>query len=323
MNKYLMVSHTDLDGVSSLILALYYKLNFDRFVCIDYQDQDSDEHCKLLTEYDDFYYTDFSPSEKNLACIKPDSRIVVIDHHTSANKFLSQYIKDNPDRYINYTYDNEKCGTTLLLKWIEEKILKKPASSMIKEYCQLVEDYDLWKEHLGQEEFEKRLDLNRLLWKLCRYNATGVNKYEYFINNQLKKFRSNVAHFFYYDNEKSKIIESHEKEQEKLSQAKKSIMVRTDDRGKKFGIITMSSGSSIISHYILSERPDLDYLIIINCYNEENLKLSLRSKRFNLLKLQNVRGHEHAAGIDGWEQKDILKLSRNIIKSIPYQNLTR
>lgn len=328
MNKSLLISHCDCDGISCILLALQYNIAFDKMIVLNYDEQDLEDNNKLLIEYDKIYYSDLSPSPLNLQTIfesKPDCKLVILDHHTSAQEHINQYITDHPEHYINYIYDPLHCGTFIMLDWIERNIIKKPACNIIKEYVKLVDNYDMWREELGVEEFEKPLDLNRLFYKLIKYNDNGLSKYDFFINNQLQKFKAQNVNqkFYYYMSEQKKIKDSKEKETEKLIETKKNLMVRTDERGKKFGLVTMRSGASIIAHYLLCERTDLDYLIIINCYDEQNLKLSLRSKRFNLLSLLNIKGHMHSAGAEGWEQKDILKLSRNIIKSIPYKNKVR
>lgn len=320
-----MVTHTDLDGISCFILALYYQLNIDEYISINYDDREKPEIKQKLSEYDYILYTDFTPSIENLEeDIKSDAEVIILDHHISANKELIPYLKNNPERNITYIYDNNKCGTSIFLDYINDKFPNLSIQNNVKEYTRLVETYDLWREDLGENVFQEAADLNRVMGGMRRFDKDldNISRYEWFIQNQIKKFNRSRNQFWYYEHEKNKILKAREREQEVLVQTKQSLMVRKDSKNRKFGLVCMRSKISMIAHFLLLEREDLDYIIIVNTWDKDNLRLSLRSKNMNLLKLENVSGHVHAAGLE-WEQKDIGKLIRGSIVSIPYKHKVR
>jgi oligoribonuclease NrnB/cAMP/cGMP phosphodiesterase (DHH superfamily) len=319
LSKTIQIVHIDLDGIAAFILSLHFNIDFDESISVDYTERDLPQNNDILKNYDELFYIDFSPSELNLKSIDPEKcHITIIDHHQSTYDFLTNFIAANPSYHITYIFDNTKCGTELYLDYIENT-LKLEIPNCIRKFAEIVGNYDLWKEHLGDVVFENALDLNRLIWKTINYNETGIKKFEFFIRNQLRKFDTNKNNFYLYESEKLKIKEYRNKEVEKLIEAKNHLMIRYDERKNKFGVVSLKNSISIISHYILRERTDIMYLIIINTYDEKNWKISLRSKNFNLLQLKAVEGHEHSAGMV-ISQKDIRKIYRNIIKSIPYHN---
>jgi oligoribonuclease NrnB/cAMP/cGMP phosphodiesterase (DHH superfamily) len=316
--KKLWIGHIDLDGIASFILSLFFNEDYDEYKIFDYKERDTPENCEMLSEYDEIIYVDFSPSEKNVEYFKDNSNITVIDHHQTAYDFLKDFVPEPHPYNINYIYDGDHCGASLYLNYLQNKYSDKQVPNSLTEFIQLVEDYDLWRESLGVEEFEKRLDLNRLLWKSLSWGVTGLSKFQYFINSQLSKFEdATKSHYFYYKGELDKIRDSQEYEQKQLEKARKLLKVRRDERDLKFGVITLKSKISIIAHYLLLENPDLNYLIVFNTYDSSNWKVSLRSKNFNLLQLKEVSGHEHAAGTE-LSRRKMLRLWRGIDKYIPY-----
>ena len=56
----------------------------------------------------------------------------------------------------------------------------------------------------------------------------------------------------------------------------------------------------------------VDYLLIINDYNQDEPKVSLRSREMNLLDLNFTSGHELACGIDSEKVGDMKEFVRKL-----------
>jgi hypothetical protein len=107
--------------------------------------------------------------------------------------------------------------------------------------------------------------------------------------------------------ERSKIAISQKKEDElflKYINGKEPIITRKDKEGRYFSIIKLNTKVSSIASRLLDKFHKLSYIIIINDYDKEKTKVSIRSKSVNLLEYQGTAGHEHACGIteisDDW-----------------------
>ena len=74
---------------------------------------------------------------------------------------------------------------------------------------------------------------------------------------------------------------------------------------------------------LLEKYKKVDYLLIINDYNQDEPKVSLRSREMNLLDLNYTSGHELACGIDsekiGNMKEFVKKLENKEIYELGYK----
>lgn len=139
MKKYL-ITHTDLDGVSPIILLGLTNESFD-YKCVDIKDLPNlMEELKTtdLSLYDEMYFTDLSLTEEMygdlLSLNKP---IKVFDHHEThlfANKYEFATVKVD----LN---NRKTCGTELFYEYLKEKYPELNKDN-IKTYVEYVRELD-------------------------------------------------------------------------------------------------------------------------------------------------------------------------------------
>lgn len=293
-----------------MVVAELMNEKFDVITCINYSDyEDGTFKHELLTRFDEIVYADFSPDEKSLDIIKANQiKTTIYDHHESFyedvwNNDLS--LKDSS--FITYWYDKNRCGTKIMFDQLKGK---RSLHSLI-EFVELVNTYDLWE--WNTELFEEAVNLNRLLWKYFYWDGSGYSKYKKIIKVFVDKIKNNSS-FLYDRGEKAYIAKTLAGEKKTLQEANKKLLIRTDEKGNKFGITRLSRKVSYTLFKILTQRRDLEYIIGINEYELKTtgqLKISVRSlDKFNCLDLQYTKGHRSACGADGITNEFVEKLWR-------------
>ncbi len=297
--KVLFVTHVDLDGYSPLVLNRYYNLDYYKEVATDYSICEDVEYLKD-DEVERVVYVDFSPDEsaRNII-IERQLPCIIIDHHIVQEEVLKQYEKDYD--FITYVFDNEKSGTLIYYNYLTET-MDYPKNDVATEFCNLVSTYDLYNKK--SEDWEKASNLNRLLWQTYNYRSkdlSNIEKAEFFLNGQLWKLQ-NSKNFFFNKFEETSIKKVIKKENEVFNEiitGKNKIKTRVDSKGNYFSILKLSKKISITCSRLLEKYKKLSYIICINTFEKDNLKISIRSKEgFNLLEhFIHAKGHENACGV--------------------------
>jgi hypothetical protein len=298
----LLILHNDADGISPLVLFKYFNIQFDTIISMNYDEYtEYDSLIESLVEQDIITFIDFSPNKKWMEILeKSKCTIIVCDHHGDINTIDSaNYLLSNW-KYNKFTYyfsPNEKCGTEVYY----DNMITDHSNPVINEYIRILSIFDCGKKH--DKDYSKATDLNRLFWKLISYGKEGLDKYEYFIKGMNYKFNNPSYGFVFNKLERTKIEEDKKREleifNELLSGGKSTIKTRRDTLGRYFCIIKLRSKASGISERLLDKYKKLDYIIIINFYDKENLKVSIRAREgINLPEsYDNVRGHPCASGL--------------------------
>lgn len=157
----ILLSHTDLDGESCIILAQNYFKNLVSkrisYSAILHTLQEivaelstSDEKLQLLITDLKMSEQDFQYLQENHQCF---SNIVVIDHHLYDFEIPNI---PNAEVYINTNY----CATALTYKYLSKEI----DLSAYKRFVKLVNTYDLWQ--YNSIDFDEAKTLNRLYWHM-------------------------------------------------------------------------------------------------------------------------------------------------------------
>lgn len=293
LDDILFVTHTDLDGIGNIIINRYYNLNFGKEISTNYDDKE--EH-PLLSSFKKVIYTDFSPDEEARNLIDNlGLDCVVVDHHESINNEILEWSQKN--QKVEYVYAQDKSGTKLYYEYLLKNGYKE--NSVLKRFCDLVSTYDLWEK--SSEDWIEAQNLNRLMWKLVNWSKKNDNiaMHTFFINGQLWKFQ-NLDSYYFNKMETTKIGEDIKKENQLFNEyitGKKQIKTRKDPEGNFFAVIRASSKVSILCNRLLEKYKKLRYILCINEYDKENLKLSVRSvDDFDILQFENVEGHSNAGG---------------------------
>lgn len=314
LNKTLFVHHIDMDGILPYILNQYFNIKYDKSVCTNYNEDLEHEY---LRNYENVIYVDFSPNEIARKIIQENNiKCLVVDHHEGVREEIEKFC--NEYNNCEYIFDNEKCGTKLYYEWLKEQGYK---GNNVSDYIvELTDTYDLYKK--DNPLFKIADECNRLLYSTCAWyvlKADPTNRieaYKFFINNMLWKME-NADKFFFNKIEQEKINNDIKKENdifnELIHNAKTEISTRKDSKGNYFAIFKCNSKISAIASKMLEKYKSLIYCIIINEYDKECPKISLRCKdNFNLLDLNYTAGHELACGIDANQIEDMKKFVEDL-----------
>ena len=290
--KRLIASHLDCDGLGSIILYLKYKhlpgLDFDTFMLIDYGWEQIPENITYMSSFDEVIMADISAPKEYIDQIRAKgTRVRIFDHHLS-----SEWLREDPDS----VWDKERCGTRIFWEEYAAKIVKRYPYA-VKHFIQLVDTYDCWRE--DSPLWSEAKDLNSVLYGLKNYKAGNeIDSNQEFIDTVLRKLDLFPNEWIWLPKEKRIIQDALKREEELYKQAKESMRIRIDHKGKCFGLITLGSKISLICSRILSENSAMDYIICINSYRGINGKLSFRTKLsdLDLNTFAGVHGHAAAAG---------------------------
>jgi len=304
LDKALFISHIDCDGSIPIALNRFFQINYSKEIMTNYGEEleNSDLSSGL---YETVVYTDFSPNDRAKEIIKEKGiKCLVIDHHESVKEPMEEFTKSYPN--AEYIFDNEKCGTKLYYEWLKSQGYE---GNKVSDYIvELTDTYDLYKK--GSPLFSEADKLNRLLyssakWYILKSNPTDrISAYETFINSMVWKTQ-NMNDFKFVAWETEKIQGDINKENEifenLIRNASKEISTRKDSQGRYFCVFSCKSKVSAIASRILEKYKKLDYCVIVNDYDQDEPKISLRSREFDLLNLNHASGHSNACGINADE----------------------
>ena len=139
--KKLLITHTDLDGISPILLLKLTGEKFD-FKCMEPSEVEGEvEELKpTLSEYDEIFITDLTVPMSVYEYINENNlNVRVFDHHIThdyANEF----------KYVTVAVElngRKTCGTELFYEFLKDRydVLK---SKKIKEYVELVRQLDTY-----------------------------------------------------------------------------------------------------------------------------------------------------------------------------------
>lgn len=240
----------------------------------------------LLCSYRKVVFTDMSiPMEHHNKLIEAGVDVSYYDHHIAA-----EHLQD----YEKMTFDLDKSGTRLFWEfYVKPRLQRFPP--IVEEFVTLVDTYDIWRQE--SELWQTAKNLNSVLYGIRNYGETNFfESYEPFFALMVNKFK-HFPHWRETDQERRLIERSEQREQDVYNKARETMSLRVDSRGKTFGVFAVPSKISLVASRILSEEPELDYLVIVNTWGGVTGKLSFRSReKFNCNDLGAANGHDVAAG---------------------------
>jgi hypothetical protein len=95
------------------------------------------------------------------------------------------------------------------------------------------------------------------------------------------------------------IREAKASEDKAYREAMSMLQTRYDNRGKKFGVMSMWGKISMVCHRILNiDKQDFNYLVVAQCFHGVwgNMSFRARAGEFDLTELAGVNGHKASAG---------------------------
>ena len=322
LNKTIRVSHTDADGTVPFILDKFFNITFAKSISTNYGENLELESIQSGL-YDNIIYTDFTPSENiRKAITEKQMNVIVFDHHIAVKDEMETFVKEYGSDKIVYVFDNDRCGTKIYYDYLMDNGYKDKTNSVVEYIVNLIDVYDLYK--VKDPLFKEAEKCNRLLYSTCAWYilktepTNRIEAYKFFINSMLWKMQ-NADNFFFNKIEIEKINKDIKKENdifnELIANASTEISTRKDSEGKYFAVFNCNSKISAVAHKLMEKYKKLDYCVIINQYDENEPKISLRSRDdFDLLRLNHTKGHKLACGIDADDVKDMkefVKLLKN------------
>lgn len=300
MKKYL-ITHTDLDGVSPIILLSLTSELFD-YKCVDIKDLTSlMEELKTadLSIYDELYFTDLSLTEEMyevlLSLNKP---IKVFDHHET-HLFANKY------EFVTVKVDlngRKTCGTELFYEYLKEKYPELNKEN-IKTYVEYVRELDTF---TFTSDIPKQIDMIKESMDRCEFIKSIVRR--------LKKDKPFTFTAF-----EKKYIKLRSEELDRYIKKKEKGMQRFLIKGLRCAVVFAETNKSFIGDYISQKYDDIDLVILIDASsrisyrtNKENVNVADFAANFG------GGGHRCASGskFDDQDRSNILKAYFEDVKEL-------
>jgi len=314
------IGDSDLDGISTSILSLYYvKPICKNLIQLNTGDRTMSEINNDIfnIESDIFLFTDIVPTiEFTEEILKRNKKLIVIDHHETSKEILSG-LDLNKHKYY---YSEDVCATKLFYNLITENLRK---NRVIDKFVHLVDVYDCWRDNHDDWEDAKNLHYLRIKsidWRNDADKSDNIKNF-YFIESILNKFKNNKKFFYRYD-ELKKISSKRQKENKDYKEAKRKLKKRVDSEGNKYIYLECPASISIIGNRLLKENKDVKYALCRSTYYEaiENKSFSLRANDdFNVRRIAELYGgggHESSSGFtakDDQEYNDLISGNKHPI----------
>lgn len=275
MKKYILVTHTDLDGIGNEILfkAVMNSIGINNYLVLNCDYNNVNEKVKELISKESMdsliYMTDISVNEEVAELLNKRGGVRLFDHHKTATWLA--------DRYEWATVNLEKCGTMLF--W--DYLMMIGFGWVVEEYEKFVihvDDYDRW---IHKHPDSKRL--NQLFW------IVGTDDFvERFSMSSIVSFSREEQLLLKIDDSKKKSY---------LEKCKYKTKIGEID-GLKTGYLVAEQYTSELGHYLLDEL-GLDIVAIVNLLDR---KVSLRSQvgvdASNVAVRLSGGGHPQACGFE-------------------------
>ena len=297
----IFVTHMDLDGLGSVIVNEVLNIDdFDEIFSVNYGTDEEDElydFVKRLTGPFKITYADFSPNPnmRDLLDTK-NCKVLVFDHHEAVFDELNQWGngKDNIELHLT----TEKCGTKIYYDYIDTK----HSNTVLNSFVNLVDIYDRFVK--TSENWDMASKLNRLMYQLIDFKsgftAPTLIKHRPFIDSIVMKCIK-FPRFGFSPFEEKKIESAIAKEKAMIRDfetGKRFLKKRIDEKGDYFIVLESPSKISAIADYFLSKYKHIKYVLAVNSFNKDELKISARSREdeFSVLNLEGIQGHTGAGG---------------------------
>lgn len=274
MKKYL-ITHTDLDGVSPIILLGLTNESFD-YKCVDIKDLTNlMEELKTtdLSLYDEMYFIDLSLTEEMygvlLSLNKP---IKVFDHHEThlfANKYEFATVKVD----LN---NRKTCGTELFYEYLKEKYPELNKDN-IKTYVEYVRELDTF---AFTSDIPKQIDMIK----------ESMDRYD-FIKSMIRRLKKDKP--FNFTTFEKRYIKLRTEELDRYIKKKEKGMQKVLINGFRCGVIFAETNKSFIGDYISQKYDDIDLVILIDASS----RISYRTNK------ENINVADFASNFGGGGQK--------------------
>ena len=286
--KRILISHTDLDGLGSIVLAKYFELPFDEIYSWDYEFEEIPQCKTIMESADEIIIADLSISEAAFDhLVSMGKKVVIYDHHATSSWLAKK---------LGSVHDESRCGTKIFFEEYVAPLVGR-FKPIVREFVELVDVYDRWVlESPLRPEAE---NLQRAWSAYASWNSPdNMVRHDRFITQMIRKFDT-YDHFCWNVTEENYINTAIQKEEKSFQDALACMQVRIDNQGRKFGVWKAWGRISSTASKILN-RPEntFDYVICLQDSPDNWGKVSFRclEGKFEVTKLASVGGHLAAGG---------------------------
>lgn len=264
MKKYMIITHTDLDGIGAIVVGktILNKQHIDMKFCGYYNVNETVINALVSSEnYSHIFITDISVNENTANYINTchKGRVTLLDHHSNL-EYLDQYdwaiVKPGEEG----TKDRE-CGTSLFYKFLKDK-LKFKTNQAMENFVEKVRRYDTWDWHDYYNDNEAK-QLNDYFGKIGFFD---------FINEYVSKIKRNDKELF--SDSAKKMLKNSQRNLNQLIKSKEKQMCTKNIDGYNVGFIFSEIYQSEVGNQLLDLHPELDGIIL---YDLSKNKMSIRS----------------------------------------------
>jgi hypothetical protein len=297
--KIYCVVDSDLDGVTSRIVAEYYLIPLAKtFVLLNTADREMSEFTMKDAEAAEIViFVDIAPTLElyEKLTIELQKIVYIFDHHATSRELLGER--------ENYYYDDTRCGAKILFEELSEGI--RPNRTLAG-LVNLANTYDTWQ--LTSPFWEEAKSLHYVLfsslyinWNICK-TQSDTEKHQKFVNAQFTKIMRNCQ-FFFTALERKAAESARIKEEASYKKAKDNLSLRIDNCETSYAFVEIGSKISIVMSRLLDHLGDsVKYLIGYSTWDRTNSKVSLRSRgEFDVSKIAQIHGgggHKNASAVE-------------------------
>lgn len=279
--KDLLITHTDLDGISPIVLMKLTnrKFNYKSIEINEVEETFKELLATDLSIYEHIYITDLTIPESIYEILKNMKNVLIFDHHEThlyANKYPFATVKVSE-------YGHLTCGTEIFYNYLKD-IYKELDTPLIKEYVDLVRQIDTW-------------DFTNL--ELAKQLGTLLSMYgkKEFIKSLSKRLKKNKEKFELTAFEK-RYLKIKKEEETNFIENKNKQMVKYLIEGRKCGVVFASNcNKSELGNVLSTLHPELDLIIIIDTTKAISYRTNRDDVRVNdFAALFGGGGHQKASG---------------------------
>lgn len=305
--KDLLITHTDLDGISPIILMNLTKEKFE-FKSIDINEVDdtlNELFANDLSIYRQIYIVDLTIPEVFYKTLDGLDNVLVFDHHEThlyATKYKCTTIKVKE-------YGHLTCGTELFYNYLKS-VYPHLDTPLIKDYVEIVRQCDTW--DFTDAEFAKQVG-----------SLPFVYGKKDFIKSISKRLLKDKEKFELTAFEK-RYVKIQKEELDRYLKFKESKMVKYEINGYKVGVVFAEDHKSELGNYLSSNNLDLDLITIISSCERVSYRTVHDDVKCNkFAELVGGGGHQKASGSEMTQEfrDEIIKLYYKDVKRLENEEI--
>lgn len=302
MKKDLLITHTDLDGISPIILLnlTNRKFEYKNIEIHEVNDTFNELFASDLSIYENIYVTDLTLTEEVYKQIKEKELTVKVFDHHETHLFAESY--PNVTVKVNLN-GRQTCGTELFFEYLKTLYpeLNKP---IVADYVEQVRQLDTF-------TFES--DLPRHIETI----RETIGKLD-FIKSFTKRLKKDKEHIELTAFEK-RFVKLKAEELLRYMQKKENKMFRYNIDGKICGVVFSENNKSELGNYLSNKYPELDLIILIDASSRISYRTSRDDVAVNeFASTYGGGGHRKASGssFDDEMRKKVIELYYNDAKCL-------